>query len=292
MHLDRGGERTVRVRRFIFVFRVIHRWWIWRAPRYGGKYWFFFQIFFIPKFENLTIWKYFLIAIFVKNRHFLKIFSKFQNYFGNIFKLDISLQGRKRRSVSAFPVLRFRSSSPSEATTWTWRHSLGHSFCAHPHTADTIIAIGHVFVNLAQKVRQNLVPKSVPNRPVLKLNLTFDFFLEPSKSSFQSVSRDKHVSWVHILSRRNNYPPWHTHTHRLTHTQTLEFWSNVRRSASRKNTFIFFLEKRNHQIILEISKKKIFSEKIQHFEGHVRSDNDIKMYNFPAPLYIFRVNRM
>ena len=93
--------------------------------------------------------------------------------------------GQEARSVSAFPVLRFRSSSPSEATTWTWRHSLKHSFCAHPHTADTIIAIGHVFVNLTQKVRQNLVPKLVPNMPVLKLNLTFwSFFSGTFKIQF------------------------------------------------------------------------------------------------------------
>ena len=69
--------------------------------------------------------------------------------------LDISLQGRKREA--------------SEATTWTWRHSLTPSFCGHPPPADTIIAIGHVFVNLTQKVRQNLVPKLVPNRAVVKL---------------------------------------------------------------------------------------------------------------------------
>ena len=116
--------------------------------------------------------------------------------------------GQEARSASAFPVLRFRSSSPSEATTWTWRHSLKHSFYGHPQPADTIIATGHVFVNFAQKVRQNMVPKLVPNMPVLELNFTFwSFFLEPSKSCFQSVSRQKHVSWVHILSTKINYFP-------------------------------------------------------------------------------------
>ena len=123
--------------------------------------------------------------------------------------------GQEARSASAFPVLRF-TSSPSEATAWTWRrHSLKPSFYGHPQPADTIIATGHVFVNFAQKVRQNMVPKLVPNMPVLELNFTFwSFFLEPSKSCFQSVSRQKHVSWVHILSTKSDYfPDGHTHTH-------------------------------------------------------------------------------
>ena len=76
--------------------------------------------------------------------------------------------GQEARSASAFPGLRFRASSPSEVTTWTWRHSLKPSFYGHPQPADTIIAIGHVFVNLTQKIRPNGVPKLVPNIPVLK----------------------------------------------------------------------------------------------------------------------------
>ena len=122
--------------------------------------------------------------------------------------------GQEAQSVSTFPVLRFRSSSPSEATTWTWRHSLKHLFYGYPQAADTIIAIGHVFVNLTQKYRLNGVPKLVPNMSVVKLNFTFwSFFLEPSKSSFQSASREKHVSWVHTLSTKSEYLPWQTHTH-------------------------------------------------------------------------------
>ena len=92
--------------------------------------------------------------------------------------------GQEARSVTTFIVLRSRSSSPSEVTTWTWRHSLTHSFYGHPQAADTTIGIGHVFVNLTQKVRQNLVPKLVPNMPVLKLNLTFwSFYKELNNRS-------------------------------------------------------------------------------------------------------------
>ena len=62
---------------------------------------------------------------------------------------------------------------PTTQVTSDPRHILEQSLWTHSQAAHTVIETGDVFVNVAPKVRQNLVPKLVPNRPVVKLNLTF-----------------------------------------------------------------------------------------------------------------------
>ena len=71
--------------------------------------------------------------------------------------------------------------------------------------------VAYFFKNVSPKHVQKLIP----NMPVLKLNLSFwSFFLEPSKSSFQSVSRQKHVSMVHLpVAKINYFPDGRTHAH-------------------------------------------------------------------------------
>ena len=89
------------------------------------------------------------------------------------------------------------------------------SLVAHFHAWYDGLGAFWSVVNFFKNESPKHVQKWNPNVPLLKLNFTFwSFFLEPSKPSFQSVSRQKHVSMVHLpVAKINYFPNEHTHTH-------------------------------------------------------------------------------
>ena len=53
---------------------------------------------------------------------------------------------------------------PTSRVTLDPRHILEHSLCVHLQAADTVIGVGHVFVNVDEEGRQNRVQNRVPER--------------------------------------------------------------------------------------------------------------------------------
>merc|ERR1711960_41506 len=96
---------------------------------------------------------------------------RYPRLYNLLYKLDISLQGRKREASEA--TMEPQHWQPTTQVTSDPRHILEQSLWTHSQAAHTVIGTGDVFVNIAPKVRQNLVPKLVPTRAVVKLNLTF-----------------------------------------------------------------------------------------------------------------------
>ena len=139
-----------------------------------------------------------------------------------IFKLDIPCRAGSAKTLLNASAWLSSKWSPRASTSITSEIIL--SLGAHFHAWYDGLGAFWFVVYFFKNVSPKHVQKLIPNMPVLKLNFTFwSFFLEPSKSSFQSVSRQKHVSMVHLPVAKINYFP-----NTRTHERTLEFWTTVR----------------------------------------------------------------